>query len=57
MTPKTLFFAPGFSSLACHIALLEAGLDFEIAEVGFETKRLADGGDYLEINPGARCRR
>src|SRR5688572_12772936 len=46
-----LFFAPGFSSLADHIALLEAGLPFEIAEVDIESKTLADGGAYLDINP------
>jgi glutathione S-transferase len=46
-----LFFAPEFSSLADHVALLEAGLAFEIVEVDFETKRLADGGSYLDINP------
>jgi len=46
-----LFFAAGFSSLADHIALLEAGLPFEIVEVDIETKRLADGGAYLDVNP------
>ena len=46
-----LFLAPGFSSLADHIALLEAGLSFEIAPVDLETKRLADGGAYLDVNP------
>ncbi|WP_034159883.1 glutathione S-transferase N-terminal domain-containing protein [Sphingomonas sp. ERG5] len=46
-----LFFAPGFSSLADHIALLEAGLPFEIAEVDPESKRLVDGSSYLDINP------
>jgi glutathione S-transferase len=45
-----LFFAPEYSSLADHVALLEAGLPFEIAEVDLETKRLVDGGDYLGIN-------
>ena len=45
-----LFFAPEYSSLADHVALLEAGLPFELAEVDLETKRLADGGDYLGIN-------
>jgi glutathione S-transferase len=49
--PMKLFFAPGFSSLADHIALLEAGLRFEIARVDLESKQLADGGAYLEINP------
>ena len=46
-----LFFAPGFSSLADHIALLEAGLPFEIVEVDLASKRLRDGGDYLQVNP------
>lgn len=46
-----LFYAPEYSSLADHVALLEAGLPFEIAEVDLDSKRLADGGDYLEINP------
>ncbi len=46
-----LFFAPGFSSLADHIALLEAGLRFEIAEVDIRSKRLVDGGSYLDVNP------
>src|SRR5687767_13749176 len=46
-----LFFAPEFSSLADHVALLEAGLEFEIVQVDLESKRLADGGAYLEINP------
>ena len=46
-----LFFAPGFSSLADHIALLEAGVSFEIAKVDLESKRLADGGDYRDVNP------
>jgi glutathione S-transferase len=46
-----LFFAPGFSSLADHIALREAGLAFEIAEVNLESKRLRDGGNYLDVNP------
>ena len=46
-----LFLAPGFSSLADHIALLEAGLPFEIAEVDLDTKRLADGAAYLDISP------
>lgn len=46
-----LFFAPGFSSLADHIALLEAGLQFEIAQVDIESKQLVDGGAYLDVNP------
>jgi glutathione S-transferase len=46
-----LFLAPEFSSLADHIALLEAGLSFEIAKVDLESKRLDDGGAYLDVNP------
>lgn len=46
-----LYFAPGFSSLADHIALLEAGLAFEIAPVDLETKRLRGGEAYLDVNP------
>lgn len=46
-----LFFAPEFSSLAGHIALREAGLKFELAEVDLDTKQLAGGGNYLDINP------
>jgi glutathione S-transferase len=49
--PMKLFLAPGFSSLADHIALLEAGLPFETAPVDLESKRLADGGAYLDVNP------
>lgn len=49
--PMKLFFAPDFSSLADHIALLEAGLSFEIAKVDLESKRLDDGGAYLDVNP------
>jgi glutathione S-transferase len=46
-----LFFAPDFSSLADHIALLEAGLRFEIARVDLESKQLIAGGAYLDVNP------
>jgi glutathione S-transferase len=46
-----LYFAPEFSSLADHIALLEAGFDVEISPVDIETKALHDGGSFLSINP------
>jgi glutathione S-transferase len=49
--PMKLFFAPEFSSLADHIALREAGLTFELAEVDLESKQLRDGGSYLDVNP------
>jgi glutathione S-transferase len=47
----TLFTAPGFSSLADHIAMLEAGLRFDVAKVDFETKAIEGGGNLLEISP------
>jgi len=46
-----LYHAPGFSSLADHVALLEAGLDFDLVKVDIFTGRLEDGSDYTEINP------
>ena len=46
-----LFFLPEFSSLADHIALLEAGFEVEIAMVDIESKDIAGGGSYLHINP------
>ena len=46
-----LYFAPEFSSFADHIAMLEAGLEFEIAKVDLESKRLADGSSYCDRNP------
>lgn len=46
-----LYFAPGACSLACHIALHEAGLKFESERVDLRTKLLADGSDYRQIQP------
>jgi glutathione S-transferase len=46
-----LYSAPGFSSLADHIALLEAGVTFDLVKVDFDTKRMDAGGSFLEINP------
>jgi glutathione S-transferase len=46
-----LFLAPGFSSLADHIALREARLPFDIVRVDLETGQLADGGAYRDVNP------
>lgn len=46
-----LFYAPEFSSLADHIAMLEAGLQFDIVKVDIWTKQIEGGGSYLEINP------
>lgn len=46
-----LYFAPGTSSLATHIALREAGLDFDLIRVDLRENRLADGSDFRAINP------
>ncbi|MCM8613117.1 glutathione transferase GstA [Accumulibacter sp.] len=46
-----LYFAPGTSSLAPHIALREAGLDFDLVRVDLRRHQLADGSDFMAINP------
>lgn len=45
-----LFTTPGTCSLACHIALQEAGLSFTALTVNLRDKTLADGSDYRAIN-------
>lgn len=45
-----LYYMPGACSQAAHIALREAGLDFELVKVGRD-KKTADGRDFLRINP------
>jgi glutathione S-transferase len=46
-----LYYSPGACSLSPHIALREAGLAFELVLASTKTKKLADGSDYLQINP------
>lgn len=46
-----LYYSPGACSLAAHIALHEAGLDFERVLASTKTHRLEDGSDYHAINP------
>jgi glutathione S-transferase len=46
-----LYFAPGSCSMSPHIALIEAGLEFEAIRVDLKTKKLEDGSDYLRISP------
>lgn len=46
-----LYFSPGACSLASHIALREAGLDFDLKKVDTKTKKLEGGGDYYAITP------
>jgi glutathione S-transferase len=45
-----LYFSPGACSLASHIALLEAGLDFTLEQVDLRSKRTAGGHDFAAIN-------
>jgi glutathione S-transferase len=46
-----LYYAPWACSLADHIALIEAGFEFDIESVDLHAKRTASSGDYLKINP------
>lgn len=46
-----LYFSPSACSLADHVALLEAGADFEIEAVDIRTKRTASGEDFRAISP------
>ena len=46
-----LFTTPGTCSLACHIALYEAGANFTAEVVDLRSKTLAGGGDYRAISP------
>lgn len=46
-----LYYAPGACSLADHIALREAGLDFDTVRVDLKTHTTEDGRDYADINP------
>ncbi len=45
-----LYYSPGACSLSPHIALLEAGLPFELVLASTKTKKLADGTDFYSIN-------
>jgi glutathione S-transferase len=46
-----LYLAPGACSLADHIALHEAGLEFDRVKVDLKTGLTEDGRDYARINP------
>ena len=49
--PYVLYYTPGACSLSPHIALREGQLPFDLVRVDLRAKKLADGGDYLAINP------
>jgi glutathione S-transferase len=46
-----LYLAPGACSLADHIALHEAGFDFDRVKVDLKAKTTEDGRDFNQINP------
>ena len=46
----TLYFAPGASSMAVHIALYEAGAAFDARPVSFAKKEQHEAA-FLSINP------
>ncbi|GCA50200.1 glutathione S-transferase GST-6.0 [Sinorhizobium sp. KGO-5] len=46
-----LYSAPGFTSLADHIAMLEARIHFDLVKVDLESKQIEGGGRYTDINP------
>jgi len=46
-----LYYSPGACSLAPHIALIEAGLPFQLERVDLQSKRSEKGKDYLSVNP------
>ncbi|MFO7277984.1 MAG: glutathione transferase GstA [Pseudomonadota bacterium] len=45
-----LYYTPGACSLASHISLREAGIDFEGVQVDLRSKKTADGKDFTTIN-------
>ena len=49
----TLYFAPGSSSMAVHIALHEIGVAFEGKPMSFRNKDMS-APDYLKLNPEAK---
>ena len=46
-----LYYSPGACSLSPHIALLEAGLPFDMVKVDLRAKKLENGDDFLKVNP------
>ena len=46
-----LYFSPGACSLASHIALREAGSEFQTEKVDLRTHKTAGGVDFYTINP------
>jgi glutathione S-transferase len=49
--PMKLYYSPGACSISPHIALLEAQLPFELAQVDLRAKTVSSGEDYRDVNP------
>src|SRR6201991_4992620 len=49
--PMKLYYSPGACSLSPHIALLEAGLAYDLVKVDLKAKKLENGDDFLQVNP------
>lgn len=49
--PMKLYYSPGACSLSPHIALLEAGLPYDLVKVDLRAKKLENGDDFLAVNP------
>jgi glutathione S-transferase len=49
--PMKLYYSPGACSLSPHIALLEAGLPYDLVKVDLRAKKLENGEDFLKVNP------
>ena len=46
-----LYYSPGACSLSPHIALLEAGLPYDLVKVDLRAKKLENGDDFLQHQP------
>ena len=46
-----LYYSLGACSLSPHIALLEAGLPYDLVKVDLRAKKLENGDDFLAVNP------
>jgi glutathione S-transferase len=52
-----LYSAPGFTSLADHIAMLEAGIQFDVVKVDIETKQIEGGWPLYRYQSEGLCAR